>query len=57
MEDLASEADDGFNSGPQRGSESTGGARMFKLRVFRMAVALSSLAALVSAVGADRKWG
>lgn len=30
---------------------------MFKLRVFRMAVALSSLAALVSAVGADRKWG
>ena len=31
--------------------------RMFKLRVFRMAVALSSLAALVSAVGADRKWG
>lgn len=27
-----------------------------KLRLFRMAVALSSLAALISAVGADSKW-
>lgn len=30
---------------------------MFKLRVFRMAVALSSLAALAASVGADQKWG
>lgn len=27
-----------------------------KLRLFRMAVALSSLAALVASVGADSKW-
>ena len=27
-----------------------------KLRLFRMAVALSSLAALITAVGADSKW-
>ena len=28
-----------------------------KLRLLRMAVALSSLAALVASVGADQKWG
>jgi hypothetical protein len=28
-----------------------------KLRMFRIAVALSSLAALVASVGADNKWG
>ena len=27
-----------------------------KLRIFRIAVALSSLSALVAAVGADQKW-
>lgn len=30
---------------------------MFKLRVFRIAVALSSLAALATSVGASQKWG
>jgi hypothetical protein len=30
---------------------------MFKLRIFRIAVALSSLAALAASVGADHKWG
>ena len=30
---------------------------MFKLRMFRIAVALSSFAALAASVGADRKWG
>lgn len=33
-----------------------GGNRQMKLRIFRIAVALSSLAALISSVGADAKW-
>jgi hypothetical protein len=32
-------------------------AIMFKLRLYRAAMALSSLAALLMAVGADHKWG
>lgn len=28
-----------------------------KLRIFRIGVALSSLAAMVASVGADHKWG
>lgn len=28
-----------------------------KLRIFRIGVALSSLSALIMAVGADKKWG
>ena len=56
MESLGRGTDDAFNSDPPRGSKEPE-VQMFKLRVFRMAVALSSLAALVSAVGADRKWG
>jgi hypothetical protein len=32
-------------------------ANLFKLRIFRVAVALSSFGALLMAVGADRKWG
>ena len=30
---------------------------MFKLRMFRIAVALSTFAALASSVGATQKWG
>jgi hypothetical protein len=30
---------------------------MFKLRLYRAAVAISSFAALLMAVGADQKWG
>ena len=30
---------------------------MFKLRLYRAAVAISSFAALLMAVGADNKWG
>jgi hypothetical protein len=30
---------------------------MFKLRLFRAALVLSSIAALIVAVGADQKWG
>lgn len=30
---------------------------MFKLRMYRAAIALSSFAALLMAVGADQKWG
>lgn len=33
------------------------GGPMFKLRMFRIAIALSSFAALAASVGADHKWG